>query len=226
MISTPVGLYARIRKWVEAAAGVPEQDDVVLTLSQQLELLTAAGAAPYSEITAKVPTYQVHTASAIAAVVAVPTTAIMLGLYNNEPDGGQSVVIDSLAALNVVSTAVVAQAGLLALVGQIRETVPTNAGLTITKMNGKGPGTPNVMTILNATALSAATGVAANWFPWGDNVTKPSAVATPGYQLWKPVDGRIIVAPGRFFAMHVQANVVGETFLAYINFHMKQYNLG
>jgi hypothetical protein len=91
---------------------------------------------------------------------------------------------------------------------------------------GGGNGDTRARTVLTATALPAATGVAANWMPWGPAIGAPGAAATPGDGLWAPVDGRIIVPPGRFFAMHVLADVVGSTFQAFIGWHEKQIVLG
>jgi hypothetical protein len=36
----------------------------------------------------------------------------------------------------------------------------------------------------------------------------------------------MILAPGRYFAVHVLANVVGETFLVYIGWHEAALTLG
>jgi hypothetical protein len=223
-----VKVIGRIRKPLEGIDAASPGDDEQLALTGGLEQLIAHGASPYGEITRLGRAFKVGTAAAIGAVVAIPTTAVMLGLYNNEPDGGRSLVIDWIGAQNVVSTAVAGQAQLLAMVGQVRETAPTDAALPIVKLNGLGGsnGDTKARTILNATALPATTGLAANWIPWGPSVGKSGVAATPGYGLWAPVDGRIIVAPGRYFAVHVLANVVGETFVAFVGWHERQLVLG
>jgi hypothetical protein len=222
-----IRVLGRVRKILEGIDAESVGNDEQIAITPQLEQLIAAGAAPYRELTRMGRAFEVHTAAAIGAVVAIPTTAHMLALYNNEPDGGRSYVIDWIAATNVVSTAVASQAQLIANIGQLREAAPTDAALTIKKLNGMGSGNDSkARTILNATALSAAMGLAANWFPVGPSVGKPGVAGTPGYGLWHPVDGRIIVPPGRFFAMHVLANVVGETFLSYIAWHEVQLTLG
>lgn len=219
----------RVRKVLEGvdAEGVGQSDEQI-ALTQQLELLVAAGASPYREITRMGRAFYVTTTAAIAAVVAVPTTAVMLALYNNAADGGRSLVIDWVSASGVAKTAAAGQAQILVNVGQVRETAPTDAGLAIKKTNGYGSGTvdTSVRTILNATALPATTGVAASWIPWGPAVGAPGAAATPGDGLWSAVDGRLIIAPGRYFAMHVLADVVGSTFLAQVGWHEVQLTLG
>lgn len=223
-----IELRARIRRLLEGidAGGVNAEDQ--LTLTPQLELLTAQGAAPYRETVRTGRAFFTNTTTAIAAVVAIPTTAHLFSIYNNAEDGGRSLVIDWVAAQNVVSTAVATQAQLLGLLGQVREAAPTDAGQAIKKLNGMGSGTNDTKarTLLNGTTLPATTGLATNWFPLGPSVGKPGVAATPGYGLWAPVDGRIIVPPGRYFSMHVIASVVGETFQGFIGWHEVQLTLG
>jgi len=228
-MGTEVKLLGRIRKLFESfdaeASGSDLRD---LTLNQQLELLISQGSAPYQEIVRAGRAFWVNTAVAVPAVVAIPTTAHMLAIYNTEPDGGRSLIIDWVAAQNVASTAAAGQANVLGLLGQVRETVPVDAALPIKKCNGMGGGIPDapVRTILTATALPAGTGLQTNWFPVGPSVGKPGAAATPGYGIWGAIQGGMIVPPGRYFAMHVIANVVGETFQGFIGFHVKQLQLG
>lgn len=219
-----LGKVRQVTQGIDAESVGTEQE---ATLTAQLELLTAAGAAPFREIVRMGRAFQVHTSAAIAAVVAIPTTAHMLALYNNEPDGGRSYVVDWVAASGVAKTAAAGQQQMIGNVGQVREAIPTDAALTITKLNGYGSGNDTrARTILNATALPANTGVAANWFPLGPAFGSPGAAATPGHGAWHPVDGRIIVPPGRYFAVHVVADVVGSTYLAYIAWHETQLVLG
>lgn len=219
---------ARIRKLLDALGKGAEGDEETLVMDQQRNLLTSAGAAAYTDIVRVGRAFYVNTTSAVAAVVAVPTTACLFAIYNNEPDGGRSYVIDWVAASNVVSTAVASQAQVIVNLGQVREAAPTDGGLVIKKANGLGGGSSDTRarTILTATALPATTGVATNWIPVGGNGVKPGVAGTPGYGMWQNVDGRFIVPPGRYFAMHVIANVVGETFQGFIGWHERQIDLG
>lgn len=222
-------ILGRIRKLLEGldAESVGNNDEQV-ALNQQLEQLIAQGAAPYQEIVRMGRAFFTNTAAAIGAVVAIPTTAVMFAIFNNAEDGGRSLIIDWVGATNVVSTAVATQAQLIGLVGQVRETAPADAALVIKKLNGLGSGQNDtkVRTILNATPLPATSGLATNWFPLCQSVGKPGVAGTPGYGLFAELNGKIIVPPGRYFAMHVLASVVGETFLGYIAWHEKQLTLG
>jgi hypothetical protein len=70
-----ITINARIRKILEAIdKEVPGQPAELVT-SNQLELLIAPGASPYGEITRIGRAFVVNTTAAIAAVVAIPTTA-------------------------------------------------------------------------------------------------------------------------------------------------------
>lgn len=224
-----VKVLGRIRKVLEGfdAESVGVSDEQV-TLTQQLEQLVALGAAPYSEIVRIGRAFYTGTTTAVAAVVAIPTTAVLLALYNNDVDGGRSIVIDWVGASGVAKTAAAGQAQLLVLPGQLRETAPTDQALAIKKANGLGSGTNDTKarTIIGGTALPAASGIAGNWIPLGPAAGAPGAGATPGDGLWAAVDGRFIVPPGRYFAMHVLADVVGSTFQGFVGWHEKQLTLG
>ncbi len=217
----------RIRKLLESIDQGSPGDDEQLALTPQLELLMAAGAAPYREIVRVGRAFYTGTTTPVAAVVAIPTTTGLFSLYNNEPDGGRTYVIDWVAAQNVVSTAIASQAQLLVNLGQVREAAPTDAALVIKKANGMGGGLDTrARSILTATALPATTGIAGQWIPFGASVGKPGAGATPGYGLWQAAEGRFLVPPGRYFSMNVIAPVVGETFQGFIGWHEVQTLLG
>lgn len=224
-----MNILGRIRKMLEGidyeAGGA---GDAEFTMTPQLELLIAAGAATYLETVRIGRAFYVNTTAAVAAVVALPTTGHMLSLYNGAADGGRVIVIDWVAASGVAKTAAAGQAQLIGNIGQVREAVPTDSGLTIKKRNGMGGVSNDTMarTILTGTALPATTGIAANWFPIGPSIGFPGAAATPGLGLYQRVDGDIIVAPGRYFAMHVLADVVGSTFQAFIGYHERLTDLG
>jgi hypothetical protein len=224
-----IRIFGRIRKLLEGIdAEVPGGDPRDITLNQQLELIIASGSTPNEELVRIGRAFWTGTTSAIAAVVAIPTTAITLAIYNNDVDSGRSLIIDWVAASGVAKTAAAGQQQLLGLIGQLRETAPTDAALTIKKRNGLGTGTTDsrVRTIVGGTALPGTTGLAANWFPLGPSFGSPGAGATPGNGAYFDVMGNIIVPPGRYFAMHVLADVVGSTYQGFIGWHEKQIALG
>ena len=219
-------LFGRIRQLLQSVDQRLAGDEEEFGLSQQGELLVALSTSPYGETVRAGRAFEVHTTAALAAVVAVPTTAIMLGIYNNEPDDGRVYIIDRAWALMAAGTAAAGQAALIGCLGQTRVASPTSASLAINSLNGMGGKDTRV---INATAaLDAVTGVAANWrvLPGQTGGQKVGAAATPGVYINADINGRIILPPGREFAVHVLADVVGSTFTAGIEWHEKHMELG
>lgn len=218
-----VSMHGKVRSLGDAVGQLGADVEHIVRMTEQGAQLMAPDGSPWEE-TVRAGAFELHTVTAIAAVVARPTTAHMLALYNNETDDGTVIVIDRVWALNEVSTAVASQCTLLGCLGQIREAVPTNQTTVLqTSLNGKGVSDPKTLSILNATALPAGTGIAGNWrvLPSITGGIKTGAATTPGYFANAAVDGRIIVPAGRYFAAHVMANVVGETFTIGIEWHRK-----
>jgi hypothetical protein len=216
----------RVRKIVEALEAAAKSDENP-TLTEQLAQLIALDSSFYEEIVKAGRSFETHTTAALAAVIAVPTTAIMLGLYNNEPDGGRSYIIDRVWGLMIAGTAAAGQASLIGCLGQTRVAAPAAAaGLLLNPLNGNGG--KDTRGIAATAALDAVTGVAANWsvLPGQTGGIKVGAAATPGVFINADVNGRRIVPPGREFGMHVLADVVGSTFIGGIEYHEKQITLG
>jgi len=222
-----VKIIGRVRKLLEGIDGSALGDDEQISLTPQLEQLVAMGAAPYREITRMGRAFYTGTTTAVASVVALPTTAVTLALYNNAADGGRCGVIDWVGAINIVAGAATGTSEIIANLGQTRAAAPTDAALAIKKANGLGGGTPDTVmrTIIGGTALDAVTGTAANWFPLGPAIGKPGAVAV-GPAIFYPVDGRFIVPPGRYFALHTFSDIVTDTFQVFVGWHEAQLNLG
>jgi hypothetical protein len=127
----------------------------------------------------------------------------------------------------IVAGAATGQSEIIGNLGQVREVAPTDQALTIKKLNGYGGGQNDTVarTIIGGTALPATTGIAANWFPLGPAIGKPGAVAVGG-AIWYAIDGRIIVPPGRYFALHTFSDIVTDTFQVFVGWHELQLNLG
>lgn len=227
-----LNIFGRLRKLFEAFDGEPLSSgtEVQLNLNQQLELLIASSASQYMEIVKPGRAFWIGNTTAVAGIVAIPSTAVNLALYNNDADGGRSLIIDWVAASGVAKTAAAGQQQMLANIGQVRETAPANSALVAKKRNGFGKGTPSpdtvALSIIGGTPLPAGTGIAANWFPIGPAFGSPGAAATPGHGAFQRVDGDIIVPPGRYFALQVLADVVGSTYVTFIGWHEKQLSLG
>lgn len=222
-----INIFGRVRQSLQGIDAGSPGDTEQIALTQQLEQLIASGVAPYQEISRLGRHLQITTTTAVAAAAAIPSTSGGLSLYNNEADGGRSLIIDFISANGVATAAATGHAQLLALIGQVRETAPTNSALIAKKMNGLGGGTNDsrARTILTGTALPATTGIAADWFPVGMGLERAAATSVPGQGLYWAAEGRIIVAPGRYFSMQVLADTAASTFQLCIAWYERQLDL-
>lgn len=219
-------IRGRVRQLLQGVDQRSVGDEEAVGLSQQGELLVAIATSAYGETVRAGRAFEVHTTTAVAAVVAVPTTANLLSIYNNEPDDGRVYIIDRAWALMAAGTAAAGQGALIGALGQTRVASLATASLAINALNGLGGKDTRV--INSTTALDATTGVTANWrvLPGQTGGQKPGAAATPGVYINSDINGRIIVPPGRLFAVHVLADVVGSTFTVGIEWHEKHMELG
>lgn len=188
------------------------------------EALVAPGVAPYEEITRR-GSFNIITTTATASVVAPGTTTCGLGIGNTAADGGKSIIIDALFALNKVGHATLGQSALIYVLGQTR--VAALAGtLVVRKSNGYGAGADTVADCKAGGAiLDAVTGVAIGWMPIGPTANM-SVVSLPGCALFAPVDGRLILPPGRVMGIDVMSSNVENTWLIGAMWHERVLALG
>lgn len=202
-------------------------DEVNLHADELQNLLQAGGESRYTEIVRRGGAYTCRNTTAVASVIAIPTTAISFALYNPEADGGKSLIIDAVFAIGPANAgAALEQVSLIYNLGQQRPSaIPANSAMIPLSLNGKSTTSPVAWTTIGGTALDALTGVAINWMPIGNSVV--TAVHTlPGGAVWVEVDGRLIVPPGRYFALHTLAASVGLTMNVGCMWHEKVLTLG
>jgi hypothetical protein len=206
----------------------PGDEEVQTVLSGQAEQLAAFATTQYQENVRNGRAFWVANAigSPVAPVTSIPTTAHTIALYNNEPDGGRSYVIDYVWAFNVaVSSVTIFHTGMIGCLGQVREAIPANAAPVIKSANGTGKLDTRARTFIGGTALPATTGLAANWFPIGDSWIN-SVVTLPGHSKIVDIDGRVIVSPGRWFAVHTLSSITTQTYIMGIGWTEKNLYLG
>lgn len=187
-------------------------------------LQIAEGAASYEDVIAQGLAYSLKTATAVASVTAIPTTAVALAIYNSSPDGGPSVIIDRVWALMTVNSAAVAFGGIIGLLGQTRVAAPSDSGILSRSRNGLG-GKSSIVISVTSTTVDAVTGVAAGWEPLGQTFVA-GATSLPGMQQTYDVSGRIIVPPGRYFCLHTLASVTSCSAQMGVDWHERQLPLG
>ncbi|MFA5384144.1 MAG: hypothetical protein WC364_05695 [Eubacteriales bacterium] len=186
------------------------------------ELLVTPSGAKFEEITRGGYSFSVITTTATASLVALPTTAAGIGLWNSAPDGGKSMIVDAIFAIHIVGEATLNQAGLIYYMGSGREAALTQA-LIPRKLNSLGPNSDTVA-ICAAGGAIMTSGAATSWVPIGPTANI-SLVSTPGAILWCPIDGRLIIPPGRQFGVNVMCNDVTNTFNCGVMWHEKQLTL-
>jgi hypothetical protein len=175
----------------------------------------------YTEVTRSGALYNISTASAVAGLVAVPTSVAALEVYNNyTPASGNCLVIDQIWAVNVVGTAAPNAFGLYAMV-TTQKAAPVNSALSVFSQSGR----VSTATVAggNVLTIAGSTVVANGWRAWGNPVSwGSSGAATPGGSTVADVNGRYIVPPGASFCLQVMSSVVGQTFTEGVSFVVAQ----
>ena len=162
-------------------------------------LLIAQGLPSYTEITRQGNGWSMQTATLFAPLVAIPTTTAALEIYNNMI-GGASLIIDTLFASQVLSTAASQTYAIYACVST-QKAVPTNTALSVFSSNGRP-----VYATTAAGRIIAGVGttvVANGWRPWGTVQAWGTATATPGNSWHVDIDGKLIVPPGTALLLHI-----------------------
>ena len=205
-------------------------DETRFALNNKNDAFVSQATSPLEDIVAAGRAFEVNTgmttALDLAAVIAVPTTAVMLAIYNNEPDGGRSYIIDDVWALQTTAAASLFHACLLGVLGTTRVAAPTDAtpAGALRALNGNG-GTDTKARVVVATTIDAVTGVAANWTVLSRSSTA-GVTSLTGMAMTADKPLGIIVPPGRYFGMHVHASAVGHEFNAGIRWHERLVELG
>ncbi len=187
------------------------------------ELLAALGAAEYEEITRAGAAFHCINPTTTAAVIAVPTVACMFSMWNSADDGGKSIIIDAVFGYSTAGGAVQYQAGMIYVLGQTRVASPGGA-IVVRRNNGYGATSDSIAICDDAGNVDAVTGVAVGWAPISQSVTS-AVVSLGGLAIFERVDGRIIVPPGRVFALHVLASAAGTTWQVGAMWHEKLLTL-
>jgi hypothetical protein len=186
------------------------------------DLMVAQGGAPYEELARSGTMFIARSTTATVSCTALPTTTAGFGLYNPEADGGKSLIIDAIFAVQITCQNILSQYSLIYVCGQTRVAALTDA-LIERKMNGLGQGAV-ALCAAGGAILDAVTGVAIGWMPIGPSVNT-SVISLAGLSLWAEVNGRIIVPPGRQFGVNVMGGDATGTWNCGVMWHEKQISL-
>lgn len=163
---------------------------------------------PLAQLSAQGNVYGGGTATAVAPVAALPTTASHLTLWNGESQTsgtGRSYVILAIGWTTIASAAAAFVGQLLTNMSTVATAVPTGTTATaITGLSGLATGS-------SATLLSAVTitnnGV---WQPFGPSINGAAATATISLGWEGYTQGEYILRPGMRFNMAVLCSAAGS----------------
>ena len=172
-------------------------DDNGAALDQAGNLLVAQGnAAPYTETTRQGGTFNAISAAGTPLVV-IPTTLCIFELFNNTSD--KVMEIQDLFLFHLLGTTALHQQSIWATVVGLKAAPSLAASITIGSQSGAPPVTA---TAASDVVPGAATTVIANgWRPWGTPGPGVVSTALPGEAYSVPVDGKLLVPPGRSLAL-------------------------
>lgn len=146
------------------------------------------------------------TATPVAPVAAVPTTAAQFALWNGEPDGGKTYTITAVSFTTAVSAGA-------AFVGQLLANVAAARRPIISGTAANGPrSTDGITGGTNAVVASAVT-IGATWGVWhpvGMSVNGGAATATISMGAWQNVRGLYLLPPGGVLALAVLCSAAGS----------------
>lgn len=168
------------------------------------------GAGPFGTPVVPFPSgiWQVRTATAVAPVVAIPTTTALLSLWNGEATGGKTYFVDSVYVLTVASTAAAQVPTVLGMVNKALQAAIANT-LTVAGLRA-GAG-------VYATGGGLARGAVNTtvtddgWHAFGANPPIPGATNNIGSCAEARLDGLVVLPPGGQFNISAIAPVATAT---------------
>ncbi len=149
------------------------------------------------------------TATAVAPVAALPTTAAQFALWNGEPVDGKTYTITSVGFTSIASCAAAQILQLLGLVSAARQPIISGTAATGPKSTD---GIVGGTSALAASAVTLTAGMLAGgmWHPIGGSVNTAALTATISTGTWTNVRGLYLLPPGGLFALAVLCNAAGS----------------
>ena len=183
-------------------------NEVRVNADRHGNLLVAQGLPPYAELTRLGGGYQAMSTTGVTGLVARPTVTALVTLWNGEPDGGLSYVIDRAFAHNLVKTAAVTAFSIWLCVHPTGMAAPTDDITTKNSLSGKKGYGGRARFDVDATV--AADG----WFPWGNWGEGSATGVYPSAHVEAEVAGRIILPPSAGLSLQVVVSITATTFTA------------
>jgi len=215
------GLLARVRKLSPLAYS--EGDEKIPAMNSRGELLISHGLPERAELVRLGQSWgaQIPTGSAFTFVNAWPTTRAELVLYNAEPAGGKTFIIDRVWMSNITSQAA---AQPFCILGQLAPTAlgiaaaTDNAAVLRQSLSGfrKAYG-GNARLALANTAFALTN----QWFGLANAAVSPMTTNL-GHMVEAVVYGKYLVPPGAAFCIAGLAGTAAGTAIAGVEWHEAQ----
>lgn len=159
----------------------------------------------YAQLVAEGRVWKAQEATATASVVALPSTASLFTLVNNESDNGNWYVVLAVFAYNAANAAAIDVFGLAGCLSQTRAvtggvavtTAQDIAKTSIKSMCGVQGGTYNDAAILD-TGVSITDDL---WFPIASSIGSTGVNSATGGTLFSWMHGLVILPPKSLFGM-------------------------
>lgn len=195
-------IYSSIRARIRG--GTQSGQETLVDANQAGQLITSNGMPRYTEMSRRFDYQQVQTSTLFAPLNAVPTTTAILELWVNSTSN-RVMVVESLFADQILGTAA-AQAYAIYACVSVNKAVPALTALAIRDVLGERDAiTP---TVGSEIVTGVGTTVVANgWRPYGPPTGSALEAATPMHSWEAPIDGRLIVRPGRSLQLHITGSL-------------------
>ncbi len=187
-------------------------------VSEEGGILVSQVYSPEIELTRRGNGLSAVSTSAVAALVARPTTLAMVTLANDEPAGGKSYIMESAFAFNLVSTALAEGASIWLCVHPVGSSEAITDNISA---RGNLTGKP-VVNPGHSKFGTEDTVLDDGWFPWGPHLPITLVGVTPSGAIVAPIDGKIIIPPLARLSMQVVAGLTTDTFTAGFRWYEEQ----
>ena len=177
-----------------------KKEEVELAANGANELLVAQGLPPYTEMAARYDTWQIQTSTLLAPLNAVPTTTAALEIWCNI-SSDDTFIVESLFADQILGTAAAQAYAIYACVSAAKA-VPSLTALTVTNVMGDSGSYTSAVGSPLVTGVGT-TVVANGWRPYGVSPGSALQAATPMHSWEAPINGRLLVRPGRSLFLHI-----------------------
>lgn len=209
-------VFAFVRHLVENL--LPDgAEDQQLHLNPRGDLIVTQALPTGAELARMGRSFQAILATAVAPVVAIPTTASLMGLWNGEPDGGRTYVIDGIGVLTVALTAAQQIATPIVNLSSVKPAAQAVSAVLPKNMRAGSPATSRAAIVLGGT-LAVATD---NWFPPpGSTSPGTGAASTFGQNVDADAKGLLQIAPGHILNINaISTAATATSILIYVRWH-------